>query len=208
MDFKTIKSEIVAHSPLTALGALSGIVILFAMLFVKVSAETSLDLFEFTHPLHVLLSAFATIATFRRAHGMGFWKTAILGYIGSVGICTISDCVIPYLGEWILGFPNREFHFCFIEDWWLVNPIAFVGTWLGVVMSKTRLPHAFHVFVSTWASLFHITTSMVGSPSVPYIFAIGFFLFISVLIPCCVSDIILPLVFVECRGGTCGHKHE
>ena len=208
MNIKEIKQELVAHSPLTALGAFSGVALLLIMLATKISGATSLNLFEFAHPLHVLLSAFATIATFRRAHGMGFWKTVLIGYLGSVGICTISDCVIPYLSEWILGFPNRGFHFCFIEDWWIVNPIAFVGTWLGVVLSKTKLPHAFHVFVSTWASLFHITSSMTTSPSVFYIFAIGFFLFVSVLIPCCTSDIIFPLFFVECKNSEkCGHKH-
>lgn len=203
MNFQIIKSELKAHSPLTVIGALSGVLILLAMLSLKVSAETSLDLFKVVHPIHVLLSAFATVATFRRAHGKGLWKTILIGYLGSVGIATLSDCIIPYLGEWILNFPNREFHFGFIEHWEIVNPLAFIGIFLGVVIFKTRTPHSFHVFVSTWASLFHITTAMIVSPSLFVILSIGFFLFISVLLPCCLSDIVFPLMFVECKQDCC-----
>lgn len=208
MNFQIIKSELKTHSPLTIIGALSGVLILLAMLSLKVPAEISLDLFEFTHPFHILLSAFATVATFKRAHGKGLWKILLLGYFGSVGICTLSDCIIPYLGEWILNFPNREFHFCFIEDWKIVNPIAFVGTFLGVLISKTRIPHSLHVFVSTWASLFHITASMTSTPFIFEIVSIGFFLFISVLLPCCLSDIVFPLMFVECKQDCCCKTKE
>lgn len=206
MNVKGIRDELAIHSPLTALGAISGIGILLAMFAIKVSSRTSLFLFETTHPLHVLLSAFATIATFRRAHGDGFWKTIVIGYVGSVGVCTVSDCVIPYVGEWLLGFPNKGWHFCFIEDWWLVNPIALLGVWLGIVFSKTRIPHAMHVFVSTWASLFHIVAAMAQLPNVADIIAIGVFLFVSVLFPCCFSDIVFPLFFVECKE--CHHHHQ
>jgi len=38
------------------------------------------------------------------------WMLLIIGYIGSIGIATISDSIIPYLGEVILGMPNRELH--------------------------------------------------------------------------------------------------
>lgn len=212
MNIKNIIRELKAHSPLTAFGALMGVLVLLLMLHFSSSLSHSQSLFETAHPIHILLSAFATAATFRRAGGSGFWKTILIGYFGSIGICTISDCVIPYFGEWILKFPNREFDFCFIEHWAIINPLALVGIWMGVLMSKTRISHALHVFISTLASLFHITMAMVVTPSISYILAIGFFLFLSVLIPCCTSDIIFPLFFVKNKENCnkhsclCGHN--
>jgi len=44
-----------------------------------------------------------------------------------------------------------------IEKWWLVNPLAFLGIAIAWFWPHARLPHAAHVWLSTWASLFHMT---------------------------------------------------
>jgi len=207
-NIKNIWNELKIHSPLTAIGAISGAIMAVVIFLLHVPPNYSESLFEFTHPVHVLLSAFATVAIFRRAHGVGFWKTIFIGYVGSVGICTLSDCVLPYLGEQVLGLPNSHIHLCFIEDWFTVNPLAFVGIGLGVIWHNTKMPHLYHVLISTYASLFHITMSMGGNEPIVYIIPISIFLFVSVLIPCCTSDIIFPLMFVECKHGGCGCKKQ
>ena len=143
--------ELRSHAPFTALGSLAGIALLLGLLWAGLPAATSAKLFGVLHPLHVLLSAQATIATFRRAGGAGFWRSLAIGYLGGVGIGTLSDCLIPYLGEWMLGLPNPGFHFGFIEEWWLVNPLAFLGIALGFWSARTRVPHALHVWISTGA---------------------------------------------------------
>jgi len=127
-----------------------------------------------------------------------------IGYIGSVGIATLSDSVIPYLGEALLGMPERHMHLGFIERWWIVTPVAAVGIAIAYVRPRTRFPHAAHVFVSTWASLLHILMAVgEGLGLVTYVF-VFVFLFLAVWIPCCVSDIVFPLLFVreqqESRG--------
>jgi len=39
-----------------------------------------------------------------RLHSTGkLWATIVVGYFGSIGIATLSDCIIPYLGESLLG---------------------------------------------------------------------------------------------------------
>ncbi|HRT05681.1 MAG TPA: hypothetical protein P5204_08285, partial [Kiritimatiellia bacterium] len=161
---------------------------------------------------HVLLSAQATAATFRRAGGAGFWRILAVAYFGGVAIGTVSDSLIPYLGEWLFSLPNAHVHVGFIEEWWLVNPAAFIGIALGAWKAKTRMPHALHVWVSTGASLFHVAMAMGGSLSAAVLGGLAVFLFLSVWLPCCTSDIVFPLLFAPNKdavaGCGCGHDHH
>lgn len=207
---KLIFKELKAHAPFTAAGTLLGILLLLGLLRLKLADGTAHHLFAVLHPLHVLLSAQATVATFRRAGGLGFGRILAIGYLGGVGIGTLSDCLIPYLGEWMLGLPNPGFHLGFIEEWWLVNPLAFIGIALGAWSVRTRVPHGLHVLISTGASLFHIAMAMGGIPSAAILAGIAAFLFLSVWIPCCTSDIVFPLLFAPNKDaitGCCGHHH-
>ncbi|MGD9780720.1 MAG: hypothetical protein AB7V14_01055 [Kiritimatiellia bacterium] len=210
MNGNLIFRELRAHAPFTALGSLAGIALLLALLGMGIPMKSAGPLFAILHPLHVLLSAQATTATCRRQCGRGAWRLLWVGYVGSVGIATLSDCLIPYVGEWLLGLPNRGLHVGFIEHWWLVNPLALLGIALGVWTSKTRVPHALHVWISTGASLFHIAMALGHAPSAAVLAAIAVFLFLAVWLPCCTSDIVFPLLFAPDKSavvGCCGHEH-
>jgi hypothetical protein len=153
------------------------------------------SLFWFMHPGHALLSALVTAALYRRNSQAGFLATFIIGYVGSVGIATLSDSLIPFAGEWLLDLPHKAVHIGFIEKWWLVNPLVLLGIIIGFFWPKTRVPHAGHVFLSTWASLFHMTMAL-GDHVVPLqLVVIPLFLFLAVWLPCCTSDIVFPLLF-------------
>ena len=120
-----------------------------------------------------------------------------LGYFGSLGVGTLSDCLIPYAGELLLKLPYAHHHIGFIELWYAVNPLAIFGSIFGILFARTKEPHALHVLLSTWASLFHITMAMeIGFNAVELVL-ISVFLFLAVLLPCCVSDIVFPLLFVK-----------
>ena len=197
MTLGYVSTELRRHAPFTVAGAATGIVIMAGFVLGDVPQQTSRLLFWAFHPLHVLLSALVTAAIYRLHGGRRFWPTLVIGYLGSVGIATLSDSLIPYVGEWMLGLPNRGVHFGFIEKWWLVNPLALVGIWIGCRWPRTRVPHAGHVLLSTWASLFHMTMALGGIPDVFTVIVIGTFLFLAVWVPCCTSDIIFPLLFVR-----------
>jgi hypothetical protein len=109
----------------------------------------------------------------------------------------MSDSIIPYLGEVMLKMPNRGIHIGFIEKWYLVNPLAVLGVFIAYLRPTTRFPHAGHVLLSTWASLFHIIMSIGESLHWLVYVVIFLFLFIAVWLPCCLSDIIFPLLFVK-----------
>lgn len=181
--------------PFTALGSLSGVLILVLLAWTQASRTLSVTLFWVLHPLHVLLSAMVTTAMFRRHGGLEIWRTLAVGYFGSVGVATLSDSILPFAGEWIMDLPHRGLHLGFIEKWWLVNPLAAAGIAIGVLWPHTQFPHAGHVLLSTWASLFHIGMAQAGGTGIADGAGIAFFLFLSVWLPCCTSDIVFPLVF-------------
>lgn len=204
--FKQISKELKIHAPFTLFGAVTGIIII--IFFRNLPSGFSYNIFYTLHPIHVVLSALVTASMYRlhtceRISGKclrgkcNFWILLIIGYIGSIGIATISDSIIPYLGEVILKMPNRGIHLGFIEKWWLVNPLAVIGVAIAYFRPSTKFPHAGHVLLSTWASLFHIIMAIGGALHWFGYVVVFLFLFLAVWIPCCLSDIIFPLLFVK-----------
>jgi hypothetical protein len=201
-----ISHELRNHAPFTAFGALTGILMMIVSM--EIPREISYNIFYILHPIHVVLSALVTASIYKlhscdngsKKSGRGncnLWILLLIGYAGSIGVATISDSVIPYLGETLFRMPNRGIHLGFIEKWWLVNPLAIIGVLFAWFKPTTRVPHAGHVLLSTWASLFHVLMA-VGSSLPWYSYPAFFvFLFLAVLAPCCLSDIVFPLIFVK-----------
>ncbi len=228
---KYICSQLHHHAPFTVAGALLGVGFMLLFRLLPLPERTSHLLFDIFHPGHVLLSAMATAAMFRlhkkKAHII---VVLIIGYVGSIGIATLSDCVIPYVGEVLLGFHTsahshghadkhhestsetvhklggdhahqdghqEKLHLGFIDKWWLVNPLAILGGLLACFRPWTKFPHAGHVLLSIWASLSHILMAMGTEVSFAQWMGVMVFLFLAVWLPCCVSDIVFPLLFVK-----------
>lgn len=201
---KRIAIELKEHAPFTALGALTGVIIMAIIVLADVPSGISNTVFYTLHPIHVVLSALVTTAMYVRYRQSRTWVAVLIGWTGSIGIATISDVIIPYLSGYILGVP-MEFHVPFIETaqmpvigiekWKIVNSAALLGIAIGYWRQTTRIPHSGHVLLSTWASLFYFTTFGVADwiPLLPFVFL---FLFLAVWIPCCTSDIVYPLLFL------------
>jgi len=199
--FKKILNELKSHAPFTLFGAITGMVIM--ILFHRLSSNVSYNIFYTLHPIHVFLSALVTTSMYEfhqcpvESRKCSVWVLLVIGYAGSIGITTLSDSVIPYMGEIILDMPNRGIHIGFIEKWWLVNPLALLGVAIACFRPGTKFPHAGHVLLSTWSSLFHIIMAAGSHLSLLYYIAVFLFLFSAVWLPCCLSDIVFPLVFVK-----------
>jgi hypothetical protein len=211
-----VLEELGHHAPFTLLGAATGIGCM--LLFRNTTTQTAHGLFLAFHPAHVLLSAIVTASLFKLRQG-----------------ATLSDCVLPYFGEEILGVSvpteskahglegaeaheashegqGPDIHLGFIEDWYVVNPAAILGIILAYFIPHTKLPHAFHILISTWASAAHMLMNTHADMSAMLLVGMFVVLFIAVWLPCCFSDIIFPMLFV--KGGSaehtclsCGHDH-
>ena len=189
---RLIASELKEHAPFTAFGAITGIIIMVIIVLANVSPGVSQTIFFTLHPLHVVFSAMATTAMYRKHGSRRVWAVLLVGYFGSIGIATLSDAVLPYLGGTLLNL-EIEFHLPFIEEWWLISAAALIGIAIGYLRPATKFPHYGHVLLSTWASLFYFTafSSAQWIPLLPFIFL---FLFLAVWLPCCISDIVFPLL--------------
>jgi hypothetical protein len=221
-----IGAELRGHAPFTAFGAAAGIV--FMLIFRNISKDHAGTLFSIFHPGHVVLSAMVTASIFSiHNKGRNFLLILIVGYVGSIGISTLSDSIIPYLGESLFGLhipahaelhvhtesDSREssagsaqnttdehehrIHIGFIEDWYIVNPAAVLGILIAYFVPRTKFPHAGHILISTWASSSHILMNMGGDITISIMAGIFATLFVAVWLPCCISDIIFPLLFVK-----------
>jgi len=202
-----ILRELESHAPFTLFGSFTGIVCM--LLFKNLEHEANWRIFYIFHPGHVLLSAIVTASMFqfytKRARIIA---VLLVGFFGSIGVGTISDSLIPYVGEVLLGMrieahahEHTSFaetaHIGFIEAWYIVIPAAIAGVLIALFKPRTKVPHAGHVLLSTWASSFHILMAMGGQLTILKVVGSFGFLFLAVLLPCCFSDIVFPLLFVK-----------
>jgi hypothetical protein len=203
--------ELKAHAPFTLFGALTGVLLMLLLVAVGADPERLHPVFEGFHAVHVLLSAVVTAGMYWR-YRRNLLVCVAVGVVGSVGIATLSDVVFPHHGGALLlraasDHAHMHFHLPAVEQWWLIFPVALLGVALGIRRPKTRVPHSGHVLLSTWASLFYVFLHAEGQvnwlPLLPLVFIV---LFVAVWVPCCVSDIVFPLLFV--RGATAdAHEH-
>ena len=211
-----MKSELLKefrhHGPFTLLGATVSVAIMMAIrhwLPGILSTARAKELFEFSHPLHVVLSAMVTSAMYRnyRARPKHSWTgliaVVLVGYFGSIGVATLSDCILPYWAELFLGMKGAHIHLGIVEMPVIINLAALLGIGAAFFSSKTHFPHAGHVLLSTMASLFHILRAQEGGFTLVQGILVSFFLFIAVWVPCCFSDIAFPLFFT----GKKDHNH-
>ncbi|GAG58553.1 unnamed protein product, partial [marine sediment metagenome] len=108
------------------------------------------------------------------------------------------------IGFHIPFIETEEMPFLGVAKWVVINSAAVIGIALGYWKHTTKIPHSGHVLLSTWASLFYFTAFGIASwiPLLPLIFV---FLFLAVWIPCCLSDIIFPLLFIRKAGPQENH---
>jgi hypothetical protein len=196
--WKLIRHELVHHLPLTLVGAATGIILILSFVLFGILEDVesvSHPIFFVLHPGHVALSAIATTSLFMKYGKRKVWLAVLVGIVGSLGIATLSDSIMPYMGELLLDLPHSEAHIGFIEEPIITIGAAIIGVVIGYFIKHNRFPHSGHVFISTWASLFHVIMAMGGSVDILHLLVIFVLLFVAVWLPCCLSDIVFPLLF-------------
>ncbi len=171
----------------------------------------SWTIFHIFHPVHMLFSAIATTAMFWR-YDRKLVKAIIVGFFGAALVCGISDVMLPYLSAKLLGV-KMHFHICIIEHPGMVLPFLAVGIGVGLLAAvaierSTVYSHSAHVFVSSIASLFYLVAFGMSNwvESIGYVFVV---VVLAVMLPCCMSDIVFPLLLVhppEADAAPHGHQ--
>jgi len=162
---KHILLELKGHAPFTLFGALLGII--FMLVFRNISGGSRHTLFAVFHPAHVVLSAIVTASMFQlHTAKKRLLLVLVVGFLGSVGIATLSDIIIPHIGTELLGLnipahaelhnpdtisadeaqatttehEGHSLHLGFIEEWYIVNPAALLGIFIAYFLPRTKFP--------------------------------------------------------------------
>lgn len=186
---KIITSEIKQHIPFTLAATIIAVGFIFLIQKINLSS-----LFFVIHPIHIFASAIVSSAIFYK-YKKNFMQALIVGILSSIFIGTISDIIFPYLGGIIFQL-NTEFHLPLIEEPITIIAVSVFGGIVGITTKLTHLPHFIHVFLSIFASLLYLIAF--GTIITVFQFMIALLIvFLAVFIPCCISDIILPLLFLK-----------
>lgn len=206
----TISSEVMCHFPYAVFSVAFGLAVLSFMNFLtmgnidaKATEKGAHLLFHSFHFMHIVFAATGTLITFFR-FSKSVFKGFVVGLLTSSFFCTISDSVLPYLGGRLLGV-DMSFHMCFISDLDKIVPFLLVGLINGYVMSKhheskqsfySTFSHFIHILISSFASMFYLVAHGFHNwtADIGFVFL---FLIIAVVVPCTLSDVVVPMFFAK-----------
>lgn len=189
-----ILGELKKHIPFTLAAVLISLILVSFLLINQNLMRYAVVSFEIFHPLHIFFSAIVSAAIFYNYKKNIFW--AILsGVLITLVIGSLSDAIFPYLGSLLFYIPI-SFHFPLLEYPVLILGAGIFGAVAGIITRRTKFPHFLHVLLSVLASLLYIFSYSTNFPPI-----VLFFMFIitsiSVIIPCCLSDIVFPLLWEQ-----------
>ena len=125
----------------------------------------------------------------------------VLTDTSAILVGSLSDVIFPYLGAQIISL-QPKFHLPILEQPLLILGSALLGSLAGIKLKTTKIPHTFHVFLSVFASLFYLMAYTTNFTLIHFFLSI-IVVSIAVIIPCCVSDILLPFFFLKKKIRTC-----
>jgi hypothetical protein len=200
---KQLIHELKHHAPFTLIATVLGIII---VLFIKYILALSFEqeAFEILHPIHIIASAAVSAGIFYK-YKKSITPALIVGIFSAILIGSLSDIILPYLGGISFGL-QTNFHLPIIEKPLMILSSAIIGSLIGISTKLTKLPHLLHVAISIFASLFYLLAFSTNFNPLIFILA-TIIVFIAVLIPCCISDILLPFFFLGKSIKQCSCKH-
>lgn len=212
----SFKQELMHHLPYAIFSVALGMVILSLLDYASAANSVSLAarktacagyhmLFHSFHFLHILFAATGTVITFSR-FSKSIPKALIVGTISPAIFCMLSDVLLPNLAGRLLGV-DMELHICFHRELANVIPFLFVGITNGMILrsqhsSMLRMfslgSHFAHILISSLAGLFYMVSHGFENwyPQMGLVFL---FLVVAVVIPCTLSDVIVPMYFAGVR---------
>lgn len=213
----TIYGELVCHLPYAIFASAFALAILSFISVghtdVKRLCITAHGLFHSFHFMHIVFASTGTLITFFRFTprtpgsffgGVSKTKALLVGIVSPMVFCTLSDAIIPYFSGMMMGV-RMDFHLCFLTEWRNIIPFLVVGLVNGLILSGhhegrravySLFSHSVHILVSALASLFYL----VAYGCTDWLDSIGMvflFLIIAVVVPCSLSDIVVPMILAQ-----------
>jgi hypothetical protein len=211
---QSLVQEFMCHFPNAVFSVLFSLIGLSVLTFVGAGKEESTlacvwdQLFHSFHYMHIVFAGVGTILTFF-SRSKNVLTGLIVGFISPTFFCVLSDIIFPYIGGRMIGV-HMKLHVCFAYELLNVLPFSLIGILTGLILSThseysrsqfSRWSHFMHILVSSMASSFYMTAHGFTEWS-SKIGAVFLLLIIAVVIPCTLSDAIVPLVVARFGNKT------
>lgn len=183
--------ELKEHIPFTLAATLFSIIIISFLLIKQNLIPYAVSMFYIFHPGHILFSSIVSAAIFYN-HSKKILPAIFVSIFVSLLVGSTSDSIFPYLGSSLFNIPI-SFHLPALENPILILGTSLIGAIIGTTFRKTKFPHFLHVFISVFASLLYIFAYSTNFTAIN-LFFIFVITSISVVIPCCLSDIVFPML--------------
>jgi hypothetical protein len=203
--------ELICHFPYAVFSVAISLIVL-TILDLLVGNSTSLitqqqtwfNMFHSFHFVHIVFASVGAMITFSK-----FSNDRLRGLVVSAAsamvFCILSDILMPYIGATMLGI-DMKLHICFWSELHNILPFLLIGLLTGWLItahhknldhdSMGMWSHFTHIFVSSMASMFY----MVSSGFTDWVSQIGMLfllLIFAVVIPCTLSDVVVPILFAK-----------
>jgi len=205
----TLYDDLKIHLPYAVFSVALSLIILSLLDFISVGKDPDEikclwdQLFHNFHFVHIVFAAIGTLITFFR-YSKNLLKGLIVGFFSASFFCILSDIVMPYIGGELLGV-HMNLHVCFYYELRNVLPFLFVGLLTGAAMKDHESDvkgyvsiwsHFTHIFISSLASSFYLVSHGFHNwaSQIGFVFLV---LILSVVIPCTLSDIVVPSMFAK-----------
>ncbi len=207
-----VYTELLAHLPFAAFSVACGFVVLSILYFIGLTIHEPLVMrkgyhvmFHSFHYLHIVYAVMGTMVAFSR-FSPKLLKGIAVSLISPAIFCTLSDVILPAIAGRLLGV-GMHVHICFLSWHDLMNviPLMLIGLVTGLAMRHSHASslglfslksHFVHILISSLASLFYVVSH--GFDEWHGFMGLLFFLLvIAVVVPCTVSDIVVPLYFAR-----------
>ena|SRR5579871_6537619 len=207
----TILSELMCHFPYAVFSVAFALSVLSFLVYIsflgntdqKMICQGSDALFHSFHFMHIVFAATGTLITFFR-YSQNIIRGLLVGLFSASVFCTLSDVVFPYLAGSIMGV-HMHFHICFMTEMHNILPFLVVGLINGFIMSRHHasqqerfsiFSHFVHILVSSFASMFYLVSHGCTDwyLNIGYVFL---FLVVAVVVPCTLSDVVVPMTFAQ-----------
>lgn len=184
--------ELRHHAPFTATATLIAIALVLFLQYIT-KTNISKSFFGVLHPIHIIASSLVSAGIYYKYKNKVL-PALLIGIFGAILIGSISDILIPWLGGNLFSL-KTAFHLPLIETPFIIFGAAILGSGIGIFTKRTKLSHFTHVLLSVFASLFYLL-AFSQTLNLFQFLAAFIIIFVSVIIPCCVSDIIIPFLFL------------
>lgn len=209
----SLLKELSCHFPWATLSIGFGFILLSLLNFISPAIGQAARapgyhvLFHVFHYLHIIFAVVGTMVTFAR-FSSDFWRGLIVSSVFPSFFCMLSDIALPTLAGNILGV-HMKMHVCFVSEFHNIVPLLVIGIFTGIFLRAHHESmfvffslgsHFFHICIASLAALFYMVSYGFDNwyDSMGLLFV---FLIIAVLIPCTLSDLVVPWYFAK-------KKHE